>query len=530
MALARAARCCAGFGRRSLTSSTCCRRDFRCPAVVTVHDLSFERDARADGPRGPARLPDARSTRGPARRARADRVGAHEARPRRALRHRPGEDRRHAERRRPGLQPGAGRGPGGYLLFVGAIQARKDPLAAVDAAASAGLPLVVAGPEKEPALAERAPGARRRRARLRRRATSSSSSTAARPLSSCRRATRDSACRCSRRWRAARPSSRPTTRRCGRSPETPRVYAPRERLGDGRAPGRRRARAPRRAPGLERARAVHLGARPHAARSRSIARCCSEARSGRRVARQRPRARRACCRRSRRRSTSSSSSPTFPAASARFRRRPPSSRTTRPLGFGANVNRGVARTSAELVCTRQPGRGARARSDRRARRVPGRAPARRRRRAARCCTPTATVQPSRRRFPTVAGTIVRRTPLRLVFDPYRCQRAHYHLGERPTEPVAGRLDARRLPDAAAHDVRRARRVRRRLLPLRRGHRPLLPRGADGLGALVRAGGGRRARAPGRHRPAVLHAADALALARDRCASCASIPSGCRALA
>jgi glycosyltransferase involved in cell wall biosynthesis len=38
-------------------------------------------------------------------------------------------------------------------LFVGAIQARKDPIAAAEAAQSVGLPLVVAGPEREPALA-----------------------------------------------------------------------------------------------------------------------------------------------------------------------------------------------------------------------------------------------------------------------------------------------------------------------------------------------------------------------------------------
>ena len=42
---------------------------------------------------------------------------------------------------------------GGYLLFVGAIQERKNPLAAAEAAAEVGLPLVVAGPEREPALA-----------------------------------------------------------------------------------------------------------------------------------------------------------------------------------------------------------------------------------------------------------------------------------------------------------------------------------------------------------------------------------------
>ena len=52
----------------------------------------------------------------------------------------------------PVFSPGPNRGPGDYLLFVGAVQARKDPLAAVEAAASAGLPLVVAGPEKDAAL------------------------------------------------------------------------------------------------------------------------------------------------------------------------------------------------------------------------------------------------------------------------------------------------------------------------------------------------------------------------------------------
>ena len=41
----------------------------------------------------------------------------------------------------------------GYLLFVGAIQARKDPLAALAAAHGVGLPLVVAGPEKNAELA-----------------------------------------------------------------------------------------------------------------------------------------------------------------------------------------------------------------------------------------------------------------------------------------------------------------------------------------------------------------------------------------
>jgi GT2 family glycosyltransferase len=49
--------------------------------------------------------------------------------------------------------------------------------------------------------------------------------------------------------------------------------------------------------------------------------------------------------------------------------------------------------------------------------------------------PDGTWQPSRRRFPTVAGTIVRRTPLRRLFPPYERQRGHYQLDELPTEPV-----------------------------------------------------------------------------------------------
>jgi N-acetylglucosaminyl-diphospho-decaprenol L-rhamnosyltransferase len=44
-------------------------------------------------------------------------------------------------------------------------------------------------------------------------------------------------------------------------------------------------------------------------------------------------------------------------------------------------------------------------------------------------------QPSRRRFPTVGGTLVRRTPLRVLFPPLELQRRHYGLDERPTGPV-----------------------------------------------------------------------------------------------
>jgi GT2 family glycosyltransferase len=44
-------------------------------------------------------------------------------------------------------------------------------------------------------------------------------------------------------------------------------------------------------------------------------------------------------------------------------------------------------------------------------------------------------QASRRSFPTVGATLVRRTPLRLLFPPLRFQRKHYLLDERPDEPV-----------------------------------------------------------------------------------------------
>ena len=43
-------------------------------------------------------------------------------------------------------------------------------------------------------------------------------------------------------------------------------------------------------------------------------------------------------------------------------------------------------------------------------------------------------QPSRRGFPTIGATVVRRTPLRLLFPPLRWQRRHYLLDERPDEP------------------------------------------------------------------------------------------------
>jgi N-acetylglucosaminyl-diphospho-decaprenol L-rhamnosyltransferase len=105
-----------------------------------------------------------------------------------------------------------------------------------------------------------------------------------------------------------------------------------------------------------------------------------------------------------------------------------------PRGFGANVNRGVAATTAELVCSVNPDAVPRAGAIGELRRFLEATP-----RAGvagpAMVYPGGHVQPSRRRFPTVLGTLVRRTPIRLLFDPYKLQRRHYHLGEHPEQPV-----------------------------------------------------------------------------------------------
>ncbi len=106
----------------------------------------------------------------------------------------------------------------------------------------------------------------------------------------------------------------------------------------------------------------------------------------------------------------------------------------RPLPLAANVNLGIAATFGELVLFSNPDAVA----------EPGAVGALASFMTAhpRCgiagpqmLWPDGTWQPSRRRFPTVSGTIVRRTPLRKVFKPYETQRGHYLLDERPTEPV-----------------------------------------------------------------------------------------------
>jgi len=106
----------------------------------------------------------------------------------------------------------------------------------------------------------------------------------------------------------------------------------------------------------------------------------------------------------------------------------------RPLSFAANVNLGIAATSGEYVLVANP--DAIAEPDAVGTLVafadahPGCGIA-----GPQMHWPDGSRQPSRRRFPTVRGTIVRRTPLRRLRPPYEMQREHYTLDERPTEPV-----------------------------------------------------------------------------------------------
>jgi glycosyltransferase involved in cell wall biosynthesis len=121
-------------------------------SVLTVHDLSFEREPglmpRKDRFVFKATVP--RSARS------ADRVVAVSERTRHDLIELYGIPTEKIRVIPHGVDPSFSPGDGvaeGYLLFVGAVQRRKDPRAALDAALDLGLPLVVAGPEKEPALA-----------------------------------------------------------------------------------------------------------------------------------------------------------------------------------------------------------------------------------------------------------------------------------------------------------------------------------------------------------------------------------------
>ena len=121
-------------------------------SVLTVHDLSFEREPglmpfkdrlvfKATVPRSARRADRVIAV---SERTRDDLIELYRI-PKEKIRVIPhGVD--------PAFVPGVGTGEG-YLLFVGAVQRRKDPWAALEAALDVQLPLVIAGPEREPALA-----------------------------------------------------------------------------------------------------------------------------------------------------------------------------------------------------------------------------------------------------------------------------------------------------------------------------------------------------------------------------------------
>jgi GT2 family glycosyltransferase len=104
----------------------------------------------------------------------------------------------------------------------------------------------------------------------------------------------------------------------------------------------------------------------------------------------------------------------------------------RPAGYAANANRGIAETTAPFIVVCNPdteaGPDALAVLRHFAEEHPRAGIV-----APELRYPDGGWQPSRRRFPTVSGTIVRRTPLRRVLGD--TQRAHYNLDERPTEPT-----------------------------------------------------------------------------------------------
>ena len=122
-----------------------------CPAVLTVQDLSFERDRSLMGSRETAifRVVVPRSVNRATRvlaisqRTKDDLVELYGTAPEKVVVTPLACD--------PAFRPGGTRGD--YVLLVGSIEERKDPLLAAEAARVAGVRLVVVGPERDAALA-----------------------------------------------------------------------------------------------------------------------------------------------------------------------------------------------------------------------------------------------------------------------------------------------------------------------------------------------------------------------------------------
>jgi glycosyltransferase involved in cell wall biosynthesis len=124
-----------------------------CPCVVTVHDVSFARDSSLMGwkDRTTFRLVLPRAVR------HADRVLTVSERTKADIVELYGVPAERIVVTPNGVDPAFLPGPGehDYVLAVGAVQTRKNQLAALNAAVAVGLPLVVAGPVKDEAVAEK---------------------------------------------------------------------------------------------------------------------------------------------------------------------------------------------------------------------------------------------------------------------------------------------------------------------------------------------------------------------------------------
>lgn len=126
-----------------------------CPCVVTVHDVSFAHGSDLMGRKDravfrrvvPRAARRARRIFTVSERTKRDLVELYDVAPEKIVVTPNGVDPAFAP------APSDTVSQGGYVLSVGAIQPRKNQLAALTAADAVGLPLVVVGPEKDAALA-----------------------------------------------------------------------------------------------------------------------------------------------------------------------------------------------------------------------------------------------------------------------------------------------------------------------------------------------------------------------------------------
>lgn len=106
----------------------------------------------------------------------------------------------------------------------------------------------------------------------------------------------------------------------------------------------------------------------------------------------------------------------------------------RALGFAANANQGIEATTGPYVVVANPDTEAQPKTVALLREFadahPGAGVV-----GPQLQFPDGRWQPSRRRFPTVTGTLVRRTPLRAILRPETRQRDHYQLEDRPSMPA-----------------------------------------------------------------------------------------------